>query len=154
MISLKQQQQEHLQSSVNDNNNGEKTCTNGRKSMIDIKGAIALSATITSFLIALTFIENSNSLENSIGIAGISFIVSAASLILFIFIEKRTNMPLIDLWLIKTKNLVAILYYDDSYWDYNISGISYDSAISKKPSTLQVLVEMLYMRLTSSFRLC
>jgi MFS family permease len=101
-----QQQQENLQPSVNDNNNGEKNVINRRTSMIDIKGAIALSATITSFLIALTFIENSNSLENSMGIAGISFIVSAASLILFIFIEKRTKMPLIDLWLIKQRILL------------------------------------------------
>ena len=103
---FKQQQQEHLQPSVNDNNSDEKNVINRRKSMIDIKGAIALSATITSFLIALTFIENSNSLENSIGIAGISFILSAASLILFIFIEKRTKMPLIDLWLIKQRILL------------------------------------------------
>lgn len=103
---FKQQQQEHLQPSVNDNNSDEKNVINRRKSMIDIKGAIALSATITSFLIALTFIENSNSVENSIGIAGISFIVSAASLILFIFIEKRTKMPLIDLWLIKQRILL------------------------------------------------
>ena len=100
------EEQEHLQPSVNDNNSGEKNVINRRKSMIDIKGAIALSTTITSFLIALTFIENSNSLENSIGIAGISFIVSAASLILFIFIEKRTKMPLIDLWLIKQRILL------------------------------------------------
>ncbi|HEY8522353.1 MAG TPA: MFS transporter [Nitrososphaeraceae archaeon] len=103
---FKQQQQEHLQPSVNDNNSDEKNVINRSKSVIDIKGAIALSATITSFLIALTFIENSNSLENSIGIAGISFIVSAASLILFIFIEKRTKMPLIDLWLIKQRILL------------------------------------------------
>jgi MFS family permease len=103
---FKQQQQEHLQPSVNDNNSDEKNVINRSKSVIDIKGAIALSATITSFLIALTFIENSNSLENSIEIAGISFIVSAASLILFIFIEKRTKMPLIDLWLIKQRILL------------------------------------------------
>lgn len=103
---FKQQQQEHLQPSVNDNNSDEKNVINRSKSVIDIKGAIVLSATITSFLIALTFIENSNSLENSIGIAGISFIVSAASLILFIFIEKRTKMPLIDLWLIKQRILL------------------------------------------------
>ena len=100
------QQQQHLQSSVNDNNSSKKHVINGKKSMIDIKGAIALSATITSFLIALTFIENSNSLENSMAIAGISFIASAASLILFIFIEKRTQMPLIDLWLIKQRILL------------------------------------------------
>ncbi|HJY09777.1 MAG TPA: MFS transporter, partial [Nitrososphaeraceae archaeon] len=54
---FKQQQQEHLQPSVNDNNSDEKNVINRSKSVIDIKGAIALSATITSFLIALTFIE-------------------------------------------------------------------------------------------------
>lgn len=100
-------QQQYLQSSVNDNNSSNKKhIINRRKSMIDIKGAIALSATITSFLIALTFIENSNSLENSMGIAGISFIASTASLILFIFIEKRAKMPLIDLWLLKQRILL------------------------------------------------
>src|SRR5687768_1074934 len=104
---LKQQQeQRHLQSSVNDNSSNRKHVINGRKSMIDIKGAIALSATITSFLIALTFIENSNSLQNSMAIAGIFFIASTASLILFIFIEKRTQMPLIELWLLKQRILL------------------------------------------------
>src|SRR5215211_6313898 len=96
-----QQQDQHLQSSVNNNTISKKQVIDHRKSMVDIKGAIALSATITSFLIALTFIENSNSLENSMSIAAISFIASAASLIFFIFIEKRTKMPLIDLWLLK-----------------------------------------------------
>jgi hypothetical protein len=74
--------------------------------MIDIKGAIALSATITSFLIALTFIENSNSLENSMEIAGISFMTSGVSLVLFIVIEKRTKIPLIELWLLKQRILL------------------------------------------------
>src|SRR5215217_6867056 len=101
-----QQQQQHLQSSVNDNTISKKQVIDHRKSMVDIKGAIALSATITSFLIALTFIENSNSLENSMSIAAISFIASAASLIFFIFIEKRTKMPLIDLWLLKQRILL------------------------------------------------
>src|SRR5215213_1486029 len=101
-----QQQQQHLQSSVNDNTISKKQVIDHRKSMVDIKGAIALSATITSFLIALTFIENSNSLENSMSIAAISFIASAAFLIFFIFIEKRTKMPLIDLWLLKQRILL------------------------------------------------
>ena len=101
-----QQQDQHLQSSVNDNTISKKQVIDHRKSMVDIKGAIALSATITSFLIALTFIENSNSLENSMSIAAISFIASAASLIFFIFIEKRTKMPLIDLWLLKQRILL------------------------------------------------
>src|SRR5918993_1624270 len=100
--------QQHLQSSVNDNNSNKKHIINDRKSLIDIKGAIALSATITSFLIALTltFIENGQSLENSMEIAGVSFITSAVSLVIFIFIEKRTKMPLIDLWLLKQRILL------------------------------------------------
>ncbi len=99
--------QQHLQSSVNDNNsNKQHITTNDRKVLIDIKGAIALSATITSFLIALTFIENGESIENSMEIAGISFIISAVSLITFIFIEKSTKMPLIDLWLLKQRILL------------------------------------------------
>ena len=99
---------ENLQLNGMDNNTSinKDAVTKDMKSMIDIKGAIALSATITSFLIALTFIENSNSLENSMEIAGISFITSAVSLILFIFIEKRTKTPLIELWLLKQRILL------------------------------------------------
>jgi MFS family permease len=99
---------ENLQLNGMDNNTSinKDAVTKDMKSMIDIKGAIALSATITSFLIALTFIENSNSLENSMEIAGISFITSVVSLILFIFIEKRTKTPLIELWLLKQSILL------------------------------------------------
>jgi hypothetical protein len=92
---------------INNNNNSNKVAvTKDKKSTIDIKGAIALSATITSFLIALTFIENSNSLENSMEIAGISFVLSAFSLAIFIVIEKRTKSPLIELWLLKQRVLL------------------------------------------------
>jgi len=99
---------EHIQlSKHNNNNNSNKVAvTKDRKSTIDIKGAIALSATITSFLIALTFIENNNSLENSMEIAGISFVLSAFSLAIFIVIEKRTKSPLIELWLLKQRVLL------------------------------------------------
>jgi MFS family permease len=96
-----------LQLSKKDNNNSNKDAvTKDSKSTIDIKGALALSATITSFLIALTFIENSNSLENSMEIAGISFIISGVSLAIFILIEKRTKIPLIELWLLKQRILL------------------------------------------------
>ena len=91
----------------NNNNNNKDAVTKDSKSTIDIKGALALSATITSFLIALTFIENSNSLENSIEITGISFIISGISLAIFIFIEKRTKIPLIELWLLKQRILLS-----------------------------------------------
>jgi MFS family permease len=84
------------------NASGNRRAIRGRGSMIDIRGAIALSAAITSFLIALTFIENGDSFtENSTQIAGISFAASAASLTIFVFLEKRAEEPLINLRLLR-----------------------------------------------------
>jgi MFS family permease len=73
---------------------------------IDIRGAIALSATITSFLIALTFIENGIAAEGAVQIIGLSFAASAASLAAFVFIEKRVKAPLINLQLLRHRVLL------------------------------------------------
>jgi MFS family permease len=92
-----------------DSNNDDSNRGGIRKSkkIIDFKGAIALSAAITSFLIALTYVENSNSLaENSMHIAAISFAASAAFLALFVFVEKRVEEPLIHLQLLRHKVLM------------------------------------------------
>jgi MFS family permease len=75
---------------------------------IDIKGSILLAITITSFLLTLTLLQspssNSNSninngfanfysiLENTLPF----LIVGIISLILFIYVEKRTESPLMD----------------------------------------------------------
>jgi MFS family permease len=72
---------------------------------IDIKGAIALSATISSFLMALTLVETGVNAGNLALIAG-SFAASAASLALFVVIEKRTASPLLDLRLLRHKILM------------------------------------------------
>jgi MFS family permease len=89
--------------SNNDNNSGRSRS----KKIIDFKGAIALSAAITSFLVALTYVENSNSLaENSMQIAAISFAASTAFLVLFVFVEKRVEEPLIHLRLLRHKVLM------------------------------------------------
>ena len=89
------------------NASGNRRAIRGRGSMIDIRGAIALSAAITSFLIALTFIENGDSFaENSTQIAGISFAASAASLTIFVFLEKRAEEPLINLRLLRHRVLL------------------------------------------------
>ena len=72
---------------------------------IDIKGAIALSATIIAFLMALTLVEtgiNSQTLPQ----IGVSFVVSAISLAVFIIIERRIALPLVDLRLLKDKTLL------------------------------------------------
>lgn len=67
---------------------------------IDIKGVLALSATITSFLIALTLIQIGVSSESLPQIVG-AFIISAISLSVFVFIEKRVIPPFFDLRLLR-----------------------------------------------------
>ena len=72
---------------------------------IDIKGVLALSATITSFLIALTLIQIGVSSESLPLIVG-AFITSAISLSVFVFIEKRVKPPFFDLRLLRHKILL------------------------------------------------
>jgi len=72
---------------------------------IDIKGALVLSITIISFLIALTLVQsgiNSKTLPQ----IGIAFIVSAISLAIFVLIERRIPSPLVDMRLLKDKTLL------------------------------------------------
>jgi MFS family permease len=87
-----------------------------RKLQLDIKGAVALAVSITSFLLCLTLIETSsgsNTANNSyfgimsaygtiIGIA----IVAVISFVLFLLIEKRESYPLIDLRLLGNKAIL------------------------------------------------
>jgi MFS family permease len=72
---------------------------------IDLKGALALSATIISFLLALTLIEAGISSANLPQIEA-AFIVSAISLIVFVIIEKKVASPVVDLRLLKDKILL------------------------------------------------
>jgi MFS family permease len=72
---------------------------------IDLKGALALSATIIAFLMALTLAEtgiNSESLPQ----IGVAFVVSVISLAVFVIIERRIALPLVDLRLLKDKTLL------------------------------------------------
>ena len=72
---------------------------------IDIKGVLALSATITSFLIALTLIQTGISSENLPQIAT-AFIASAISLSVFVILERRVVPPFLDLRLLRHKVLL------------------------------------------------
>jgi MFS family permease len=76
-------------------------------SSIDIKGVMALSATITSFLIALTLIQIGTSSDNLPQIA-VAFVTSAISLYIFVFIERRHRNvpPFFDLRLLRHKILL------------------------------------------------
>ncbi|HZE77501.1 MAG TPA: MFS transporter [Nitrososphaeraceae archaeon] len=70
---------------------------------IDISGAITLAVTVTSFLLALSYLKTGN--NNTIFPFQIMYFITAGSisLILFIFIEKRAKSPLIDFKLITNK---------------------------------------------------
>ena len=94
---------------------------------LDIKGALALSITIISFLIALTLLQsgiNSNTLPE----VGIAFLISAISLSIFVFIEKRVASPLVDMRMLKDKTLMP------SYIIVTVTGITMFMAYPAYPT--------------------
>jgi MFS family permease len=72
---------------------------------IDMKGALALSATVISFLLALTLVQAGLGPESVPQIAT-AFAASAVSLAFFVAIERRAASPLLDLRLLKDKVLL------------------------------------------------
>ncbi|HEV8387066.1 MAG TPA: MFS transporter [Nitrososphaera sp.] len=72
---------------------------------IDIKGVLALSATIASFLVALTLIQVGVSSANLPQIAS-AFVVSGVSLTVFVMLERKIVPPFLDLRLLKNKILL------------------------------------------------
>ena len=87
---------------------------------IDIKGAIALAVTVTSFLLVLTFIETSgssmdgnDSVSTSYNNSNSSYtqilpflIIGVISFILFVVTEKRAKYPLVDFRLMLNKSIL------------------------------------------------
>jgi len=72
---------------------------------IDVKGALALSATVITFLMALTLVETGINSETLPQI-GAAFVVSVISLAIFVIIERRIATPLVYLRLLKDKILL------------------------------------------------
>ena len=77
---------------------------------IDIKGTLALAATIIAFLVGISFLEdiNSSSSDNAstvYQVAGL-FAASAVSLAAFIAIEKRVHSPLLDFKIMTSKSFL------------------------------------------------
>jgi hypothetical protein len=102
---------------------------------VDIKGAITLSATTASFIMALTLVQTggiSGNLEEVVA----AFLVSIISLSVFAIIERRTNSPLIDFRLLR--NRTTVVPYTCSYWDYHVYGISIYSTTGKKPDPTRI----------------
>lgn len=74
---------------------------------IDLKGALALAATIVSFLAGLTYLENG--VESTRFVAAGLFTAAAVSLALFLVVEKRTDAPLIDMKLMTHRTLLPAI---------------------------------------------
>jgi MFS family permease len=71
---------------------------------IDIKGAIALSATSAAFILGLTLLQTGgiSNLQN----VSAAFLVSIISLSVFVIIERRSNSPLLDFRLLRDRTLL------------------------------------------------
>ena len=85
-------------------------------SLLDYKGSITLAVTIISFLLAITYLgmQNSSRISTTFTTSSLG-IISVASLILFIFFEKRAAFPLIDLKLMVHKiilpaNIILMIF--------------------------------------------
>jgi MFS family permease len=103
------------------------------RSILDIKGAITLAATVAAFLIAISYLDtdsnthfnadsssvnnDNSSISNTITTSGIITAdtipiilipVGAISLILFIKVERKAASPLIDLKLISNKIILSV----------------------------------------------
>ena len=76
--------------------------TSNHGNVIDIKGAISLAVTVTSFLLVLTYLETSSGSLQTI----IFLTVGIISLSLFILLEKRSTNPLIDFRLLLHKTIL------------------------------------------------
>jgi len=70
---------------------------------IDLRGALALAATVVSFLVGISYLEHGA--ESSFEFTGL-FAMAAVSLGLFIIIERRAKFPLVDLHLMMHKRLL------------------------------------------------
>jgi len=71
---------------------------------VDVKGALALATFVTSFLMALTLIETGSS--GGIAQVVLFLALGGATLALFIIIERRTKVPLVDFKLIGHKAIM------------------------------------------------
>jgi MFS family permease len=88
----------HLNSRKDNNYNTKMSSS----TMIDIKGASTLAATITSFLLVLTLLQTGTSTQLVVGL----LTVAVVSLSLFIIVERRAASPPIDFKMMLDKTLL------------------------------------------------
>jgi MFS family permease len=83
-----------------------------RSVTLDVKGAITLAITITSFLLVLTYLQigssnnNSGTIDYSILQIPIFLAVGIISLVAFIIIERRSTSPLVDFKLLLSRGIL------------------------------------------------
>ncbi|MDQ3839376.1 MAG: MFS transporter [Thermoproteota archaeon] len=90
----------------------------GKQTILDIKGAIALAATVATFLIALSYLNTDSNLRpgvdsSSSGVMITAFPiilipVGAIFLLLFIAVERKAISPLINLKLLANRIVVSV----------------------------------------------
>jgi MFS family permease len=93
------------ENAITPKNNNSYNSESELKKGIDIKGSVTLAITVISFLTTIQFFEQAST-NNSFQIVIFS-IVTVVSLSLFVFIEKKSPVPLIDFKLLTNK---VILY--------------------------------------------
>ena len=89
-----------------------KSIKRDKKQRIDIIGIITLTVTIVSFLIAITF---SKSIVTNLPAFVVPLAIGVIFLVLFIIVEKRTKLPLVNLKLafhpvIFTGNIMMLMF--------------------------------------------
>jgi len=89
----------HLNSRKDNNNTKIPSST-----MIDIKGALTLAATVTSFLLVLTLLQTGTNYSSKLAVGFLT--VAVVSLSLFIVVERRAASPLIDFKMMLDKTLL------------------------------------------------
>jgi len=100
---------ENLEKKTTISKNSKSVTSNGT---LDVKGAITLAVTITSFLLVITYLEigtgaNNNSTGSSSTISIAIFLIAGIiSLALFILVEKRSASPLFDFGLLLNRRIL------------------------------------------------
>jgi MFS family permease len=99
-----QQQHNKKSRTINLISNDEANSRNN-KATIDVKGAITLAATISSFLLVLTFLQTGSNNSSNQFVIGL-LAMAVVSLSLFIVVERRAASPLIDFKMMLGKTLL------------------------------------------------
>jgi MFS family permease len=120
-------EQRQKQSAIVENGNNFTKANKNKKlaNHIDIKGTITLAATVTLFLLVLTFMETSGSSSSDIDTTDVNvaytnssnnlsaqsllpflIIAGIVSFVLFVIVERQTNNPLVDFKLMLNKSIL------------------------------------------------